>query len=267
MKRRVLIILLAMLAISLVAIPAFGAEPIKINLNGYKLSSDVDPVVIKGRTVVPARVIAESLGADVQWDSSKQTATIIKNDTKITVKVNATLAEKNGETIALDSPAILKEGKLMLPLRFFAENFGADVGWDGKTREVKVNLAETKDGMSPEQYLIACNEAMSKITTAKINTSIQMNIGSSEAGRSLNMNADFQGCIRSPQECYIIGKIKMPPEIQEKDMQIEVYTDGQKACVRLDGGEWEEQTIPQTPETLKPLSGTGSDPSEILKQI
>ena len=41
-----------------------------------KIELDVAPQVIDGRTLVPARFIAEALGAKVEWDESTQTVNI-----------------------------------------------------------------------------------------------------------------------------------------------------------------------------------------------
>ena len=39
---------------------------------------DVPPMILSGRTMVPARVIAESLGATVNWDNASRTVTITR---------------------------------------------------------------------------------------------------------------------------------------------------------------------------------------------
>ena len=46
-------------------------------LNGEHQYLDVPPTLINGRTMVPTRFIAESLGAEVTWDGSTRTVTII----------------------------------------------------------------------------------------------------------------------------------------------------------------------------------------------
>ncbi|MGB9730180.1 MAG: copper amine oxidase N-terminal domain-containing protein, partial [Thermoprotei archaeon] len=38
--------------------------------------SKVVPEIINGRTMLPLRFVAESLGADVQWDGTTKTITI-----------------------------------------------------------------------------------------------------------------------------------------------------------------------------------------------
>lgn len=47
----------------------FANNPIKMIVNGTEIHADVPPQVIDGRTMVPARALAESLGAEVTWDA------------------------------------------------------------------------------------------------------------------------------------------------------------------------------------------------------
>lgn len=59
----------AILGAMLVA-TAVGAEnPIRLFVNGVEVQSDVPPQVINGRTMIPARALAEALGARVEWDA------------------------------------------------------------------------------------------------------------------------------------------------------------------------------------------------------
>ena len=51
-----------------------------ITVNGITTDDfDVASVVVDGRTLVPARMIAEAMGANVEWDGSTQTAIITTN--------------------------------------------------------------------------------------------------------------------------------------------------------------------------------------------
>jgi len=47
---------------------ALADQPIKLIVNGKEITCDVPPQIINGRTMVPARYVAEALGASVQWD-------------------------------------------------------------------------------------------------------------------------------------------------------------------------------------------------------
>lgn len=44
--------------------------------NGTKITLDVPPQIVNNRTLVPARAVAESFGADVKWDGATQTVII-----------------------------------------------------------------------------------------------------------------------------------------------------------------------------------------------
>ncbi|HWI50737.1 MAG TPA: copper amine oxidase N-terminal domain-containing protein [Symbiobacteriaceae bacterium] len=60
----------------LVISPATAEAPIEVWVDGKPVAMDVAPVVINGRTMVPARFVAEALGASVEWDQAKQRVVI-----------------------------------------------------------------------------------------------------------------------------------------------------------------------------------------------
>jgi hypothetical protein len=47
---------------------AAGSDAIKLIVNGKEIYTDVPPQVINGRTMIPARPLAEALGATAEWD-------------------------------------------------------------------------------------------------------------------------------------------------------------------------------------------------------
>ena len=49
---------------------AFAGSPIKLIVNGNQLHTDVPPQIINGRTMIPARPLAEALDANVDWDQT-----------------------------------------------------------------------------------------------------------------------------------------------------------------------------------------------------
>lgn len=109
--------------------------------NGEKIKFDQIPVIENGRTLVPLRAIFEKIGATVEWDGNTQTVTASKGDTKISLTIDNPAASKNNETITLDVPAKIINGRTLVPVRFIADCFGVDVGWDGVMQKVTL---ETK---------------------------------------------------------------------------------------------------------------------------
>jgi hypothetical protein len=115
-------------------------EPVKLEftlgktgykLNGSEMSMDVASMVVKGRTLVPLRFVAESLGAKVGWDNITKTVMITLE--------GKTLSFAIGELApGMDVAAEIVNGRTMLPLRFIAEYFGADVFFDNTTKSIRI---------------------------------------------------------------------------------------------------------------------------------
>lgn len=111
---------------------------IKVKVNGVEIDFDVPPLVENGRTLVPIRKIAEALGAQVDWDPSGYVR-INKDDQDILLQVDRNVALVNYEHKYLDVPPKVVNGRTLVPLRFVAEAFGLNVGWDGGTQTVRID--------------------------------------------------------------------------------------------------------------------------------
>jgi hypothetical protein len=75
MKKGYAILFGVVLIIMSLTAPAFSTSDITIVVNGQKIVSDVPPVIVDGRTLVPIRVVAEALDFEVSWDSEFEIAT------------------------------------------------------------------------------------------------------------------------------------------------------------------------------------------------
>ncbi|MBQ9428658.1 MAG: copper amine oxidase N-terminal domain-containing protein [Clostridia bacterium] len=102
-------------------------------VNGEAKTLDVAPLIENSRTLMPLRFIAESLGATVEWDGATSTATLTTADVTLLITLGQTTAYVNGQAKTLDVPAESRNGRTLLPVRFIAESFGAEVAWDGAT--------------------------------------------------------------------------------------------------------------------------------------
>jgi len=47
-------------------------QPVKIFIDGEELNTDVQPLIMNGRTMVPIRAISEKLGMKVEWDEANR---------------------------------------------------------------------------------------------------------------------------------------------------------------------------------------------------
>lgn len=103
-------------------------------VNGEKTKIDtqnesVVPFIKEGRTYVPLRFLAESLGATVTFDKATGLVTIASADINLTLPSKGTDAIKNGEQIVLESPTLIIQERTMVPLREISELFDKSVFW------------------------------------------------------------------------------------------------------------------------------------------
>ena len=103
------------------------------------VANDVAPVIRNGRTMLPARFVAEALGGTVGWDEAEQKVTIVKDATTLEIFIGEPFAVVNGEPVQLDSPAFIENSRTYLPIRFIAENLGATVAWDAVAQTVTIS--------------------------------------------------------------------------------------------------------------------------------
>lgn len=122
---------------------------VQITLEGKPITSDVPAVVQTtedggGRTLVPVRLVAEQLGAEVLWMADTRQAIILYGDNTIILTLGSAQAVVNGATVTLPDgvPAsvIKVDGaeRTVVPLRFVSEQLGAVVDWDQENMTVAI---------------------------------------------------------------------------------------------------------------------------------
>lgn len=99
------------------------------------------PVIIKGTTLAPIRIIVESLGGTITWNSTSQKITLILKNLTLELWINNKIAKVNGKTKNLTvSPQIIN-GRTMLPVRFVSEELGCHVLWDSIGRIITIEYS------------------------------------------------------------------------------------------------------------------------------
>ena len=114
------------------------ADIIRVTLDGKTISFDQPPIIENGRTLVPIRAVAESMGTDVDWDQAAKTVTLIRAGTTVKLIINSNIAQVNGENMTLDVAPTIINDRTLLPLRFIAETFSQNVEWNEQQRIVTI---------------------------------------------------------------------------------------------------------------------------------
>ncbi len=106
---------------------------------GESIVNDVAPIIVNDRTMLPARFVAEALGAEVKWEAKEQKVTIVKNDTTISLYIGKDTAYVNDIPLKLDAPVFILNDRTYTPVRLIAEKLGASVEWNAEKRQVIIN--------------------------------------------------------------------------------------------------------------------------------
>jgi len=99
---------------------------------------DVAPRIENDRTFVPVRFIGEAFGADFSWDENNQKVTYSMGSNYIELFIGKNIAYINGNTVPLDAPPIIHEGRTLVPFRFMGQSIGAQVEWNNQTRTATI---------------------------------------------------------------------------------------------------------------------------------
>lgn len=111
---------------------------ISVVVNGKQVSYDVIPIIKEGRTLVPLRAIAQSMDAQVQWNSQSQTISLTQGSKAINLIVGDNKAFVDNQQITLDVPATIVNGRTLVPARFISESLGAQVKWDQYSKTASI---------------------------------------------------------------------------------------------------------------------------------
>jgi hypothetical protein len=137
-----LLSLLLLLTLPISAVSA--AQDIRVNIDGLELKTDVAPLILNSRTMLPFRAIAEALNLEVDWEAEQQIVCVKGDNLLIEMQVGNRQAQVNAQPKNLDSPPVIISGRTMAPVRFVSETFGCTVQWDPISREVSIKTPPAK---------------------------------------------------------------------------------------------------------------------------
>jgi hypothetical protein len=145
MMRKFMTIGLLCLAFATFDAPTSAQErAISVTIGDSALTFDAPPFIENGRTLVPVRALAESLGFIVSWDGAEQRVTLQRDHQVIQLWVDTTRVTVDGTDGKIDVPAKIRTGRTFVPVRFVAEQLGAAVAWDDQAWAVRVTPAPAK---------------------------------------------------------------------------------------------------------------------------
>jgi hypothetical protein len=115
-------------------------NPYMIAYSNYIAIDDngTTPLGFNGSTLLPIRALIEASGGTVVWDIATEVATIQLGNNTIELKKDSTTATVDGKTVLMPTPAQVMDSRLMVPVRFVAENLDMEVSWNEKVQVIQI---------------------------------------------------------------------------------------------------------------------------------
>lgn len=123
----------------------------KAFVNGEYKTLDVPAEIINKRTFVPLRFCSEALGADVKYFDETRTAVIKKGNITLELTLEKYVYKINGELFESDALPILKNDRILVPVRVVSESLGTEVGWYEDTQIVTIGVLDNETAFA--EYL------------------------------------------------------------------------------------------------------------------
>jgi hypothetical protein len=131
-----------------IALPgwAYGAAVFNIgsatfSVGGSEQDMDVAPYIDNGRTYLPVRYAAESVGVaadDIAWNPATRQVLITTGERSIVLTVGSEALILDGTAVSMDAAPEIDSGRAMLPVRFLAQALDVDISWDATARTVTI---------------------------------------------------------------------------------------------------------------------------------
>jgi len=117
-------------------------RPIEVVVNGEFIRMDVHPLMEHNRLFVPIRALA-SLGLSYSFNPNTKVTTVQNKDGDyLKITTNSSTASKNGKVIQMEVPALNRNGRMLVPLRFVSESLGYNIYFETIRKFVFINAKD-----------------------------------------------------------------------------------------------------------------------------
>ena len=115
-----------------------STNDISIIVDGKNVEfTDVRPFIDENsRTLSPLRVVGDALGLQVDWDNDSRQAIFTGDGLEVVFNIDSEKYQVNGETLTMDTAAVIRDSRTYAPVRYLAEAAGYTVDWDNASRTV-----------------------------------------------------------------------------------------------------------------------------------
>jgi plastocyanin len=116
--------------------------------NGVHVDMEAASFIEDGRTFIPVRYLAQSLGvseSNIKWNNASMEVTLVKGSTTLIMKIGSNILNINGVTSNMDVSPTIRNSRTLLPARYVANAFGYAVQWDDSIKSVIIKSSSNDD--------------------------------------------------------------------------------------------------------------------------
>ena len=121
--------------------PSGGVRGHTLLVDGQVVRFTVNPYIEAERMHASFRGLFQQTGAKVTWYRLERLARSVRGAETVEVVVGDQTAMVNGQQVDMGFPACVRDARMMIPLRFFAQVTGAGLYWDAHTKTADLRAA------------------------------------------------------------------------------------------------------------------------------
>ncbi|KAB3529879.1 serine hydrolase [Alkaliphilus serpentinus] len=176
-KRLLLFFLILVLIFSTVSTFAFNTSEANninplISVDGQIIDATNYEIYISedGTIMYPLRLISEGLGAEVGWEPTKNSASVIDDQDEIWINPNTKVVTVNGVEKKLDYPIEFKESRIYVTYEFISEILGARFEINADTKAISLQ----KPSVNTESLELTASQQNTKDALVSYLTSLEL---------------------------------------------------------------------------------------------
>lgn len=130
---------------------AAASNPVSIWVDGEQVQFGSNaPIVEKGTTLVPVRMLLEKLSFKIDWNEESRvvtaTSTNPRNEAVISLQIDHATAYVNSNPQQLTVAPKIKDKATYVPLRFIVEATGYEIDWNEEQRLISIDTVQESRG-------------------------------------------------------------------------------------------------------------------------
>lgn len=260
---KIIVMLLMVIMFINFAPTAYAESPIKLIIDGKEVYTDPKPFIKDDRTLVPIRVIAEGLNAEVSWDNDNRTVHISKDDIQVVLPIDSHLVEYTYDNETnynlIDVAPIIIDERTFVPIRVVSNILGVGIEWDNDNKTVLVDSSVKSEVEPFFDVEISSIKAGQVITeTTYLNTTLKAPEGSAEI-KYLLLDADTKKGFVIAKGKNLTASYKWMPAMEDNGSKILV-----SAIYDSNGNFLAGNAIPVKVNVLPEIKLTGLTENELI---